>query len=218
MSIGERRLYLCTPDREDLASFIEACVRGGVDVVQLREKLTPPSRLLPRATLARRVCADLGVPFIVNDSPELAVECDADGVHVGQDDVGASEARRIVGPGRIVGLSTHESAQLVVALGEPVDYVSAGPVVPTPTKPGRPGTGLAYVAETAARCGARQPAMPFFVTGNARPDTVGEIVGAGARRVVAVRWLTEASDPQRSARELRDALDQAIAAAQGLET
>ncbi|MGO9560629.1 MAG: thiamine phosphate synthase [Acidimicrobiales bacterium] len=218
MRIGERRLYLCTPDREDLASFIEACVAGGVDVVQLREKLTPPSHLLSRANLARRVCADLGVPFIVNDSPQLAVECEADGVHVGQDDMAASEARRIVGPERIVGLSTHEPAQLEVALGEPVDYVSAGPVVPTPTKPGRPGTGLGYVAEAAALCAAHEPAMPFFVTGNARPDTVGEIVHAGARRVVAVRWLTEASDPRRSARELRDALDRAIAAAQRAET
>jgi thiamine-phosphate pyrophosphorylase len=217
VKIGDRRLYLCAPDREDLASFIEACVSGGIDVVQLREPRLALSELLPRATLARRVCEALGVPFIVNDLPELAVECDADGVHVGQDDVAASEARRIVGPDRLVGLSTHEPAQLEIALGEPVDYVSAGPVVPTPTKPGRPGTGLGYVAEAARRCASRSPAMPFFVTGNARPDTVGEIVRAGARRVVAVRWLTEAGDPRQAARELRDALDRAVEGIEGTE-
>lgn len=215
MSLGDRRLYLCTPDRDDLAGFITACVRGGVDVVQLREKRDlSPHHLLPRARLVRTVCSDLGVPFILNDWPEGAVECEADGVHVGQDDMAAADARRIVGPDRIVGLSTHQVSELGPALDEPVDYVSAGPIVPTPTKPGRPGTGLAYVTEAARMC-AERPArpMPFFVTGNARPDTVADIVAAGATRVVVVRWLTESPDPERAAHQLRDALDFALDAA-----
>ncbi|MHB1988885.1 MAG: thiamine phosphate synthase [Acidimicrobiales bacterium] len=210
MKLTDQRLYLCSPDREDMALFLQACVSGGVDIVQLREKRLSRAELLPRARLARRVCESLGVPFIVNDSPELAAECDADGVHVGQDDVAAQEARRIVGQDKIVGLSTHDRGQLELALAEPVDYLSAGPVVPTPTKPGRPGTGLGYVAEAARRCAARGVAMPFFVTGNARPDTVAALVRAGARRVVVVRWLTEAADPAGAARALRDALDRAI--------
>jgi len=99
-----------------------------------------------------------------------------------------------------VGLSTHAPAELDAA-AEPVDYVSVGPVVPTPTKPGRVGTGLDYVRYAAAT--AR---VPFFVTGGATPDTVGAIVAAGASRVVAVRWLTEAADPEAAARALRAAL------------
>lgn len=210
MKLHNQRLYLCAPDREDLAQLIEACVAGGVDVVQLREPRLGRAELLSRALLARQVCEDLGVAFVINDDPELAVECGADGVHVGQDDAPATEARRTVGPEAIVGLSTHAPAELEKALDEPVDYVSVGPVVATPTKPGRPGTGLGYVSEAARLCAARSPEMPFFVTGNARPETVGEIVRAGGRRIVAVRWLTEAVDPKAAARELRDALERAL--------
>jgi thiamine-phosphate pyrophosphorylase len=130
---------------------------------------------------------------------------------VGQDDVAAAEARRIVGADRIVGLSTHDPDQLAAALDEPVDYVSAGPVVPTPTKPGRPGTGLEYVTTAAALTAQCTPAMPFFVTGNARPDTVAAMVHAGARRIVVVRWLTESADPGKAAKDLASALDAAIA-------
>jgi thiamine-phosphate pyrophosphorylase len=120
---------------------------------------------------------------------------------VGQDDVPPSVCRRILGPDAIVGLSTHAPAELDAAAAEPVDYVSVGPVVPTPTKPGRAGTGLDYVRYAAAA--AR---VPFFVTGGATPETVGAIVAAGASRVVAVRWLTDAADPEAAARTLRAAL------------
>ncbi|HEX2064061.1 MAG TPA: thiamine phosphate synthase, partial [Acidimicrobiales bacterium] len=156
--LSARRLYLCTPDRPDLASFLDACIRGGVDVVQLREKALEARPLLERARLARQVCADLGVPFLLNDRPDLALEAGADGVHVGQDDAPPALARRILGPEAVIGLSTHGPDQLDATASEPVDYVSAGPVAPTPTKPGRPGTGLDYVAYA-----ARRSAHPFFV-------------------------------------------------------
>jgi thiamine-phosphate pyrophosphorylase len=149
------------------------------------------------------VCAAAGVPFILNDRPDLALECGAAGVHVGQDDAPPSLARRILGPEAVVGLSTHAVAELSAAILEPVDYVSAGPVVPTPTKPGRPGTGLDYVTEAAERCGT----LPFFVTGGVTPDTVPALAGAGARRFVVVRYLTESADPRSAARRLRDAID-----------
>ncbi|MGO8875901.1 MAG: thiamine phosphate synthase [Acidimicrobiales bacterium] len=205
-----RRLYLCTSDREDLEGFLRACISGGVDVVQLRDKRLDDAGIVQRAGLAQRVCADLGVPFILNDRPDLAAEMGADGVHVGQDDVAAVEARRLLGEGGIVGLSTHEPAQLEAALLEPVDYVSVGPVVPTPTKPGRPGTGLDYVRIASRLAAGCAPPMPFFVTGNARPDTVGAMVAAGARRVVVVRWLTESPEPESAARQLAAALDGAV--------
>ncbi|MGH9297693.1 MAG: thiamine phosphate synthase [Acidimicrobiales bacterium] len=210
MNLGDRRLYLCTGDRPDLSEFIAACVRGGVDVVQLREKALFDGELISRARIARETCGELGVPFVLNDRPDLLAETDADGVHVGQDDMTVEKARTVIGENRMLGLSTHDPEQLEQALGEPVDYISAGPVVPTPTKPGRPGTGLGYVSEASRRCGSQQPPMPLFVTGDARPATVEAMVGAGARRIVVVRWLTESDEPERSAREIREALDRAI--------
>jgi thiamine-phosphate pyrophosphorylase len=207
--LAGRRLYLCTADREDLAGFLGACINGGVDVVQLRDKNLGDADLLARGRLAQSVCADRGVPFILNDRPDLAAALGADGVHVGQDDAPASDVRAIVGEEMIVGLSTHAANQLEAAMSEPVDYISAGPVVPTPTKPGRPGTGLDYISEVARRTAERLPALPFFVTGNARPETVGAMVSAGATRFVVVRWLTEAQDPARNARQLVDALERA---------
>src|ERR1043165_4855745 len=139
------RLYLCVPDRPDLERFIEACIKGGVDVAQLREKEADPRPLVARARLALRVCRGLGVPFILNDRPDLALEVGADGVHVGQQDAPPSLARRILGPDAIVGFSTHAPAELDAATHEPADYLSAGPVSPTPTKPGRAGTGFEYL-------------------------------------------------------------------------
>ena len=203
--LAERRLYLCTPDRPDLASFVAACIRGGVDIVQLREKDLDARPLLARARVVRDVCRHFGVPFVLNDRPDLALEVEADGVHVGQDDAPPALARRILGPDAIVGLSTHAPAELDAAAGEPVDYISAGPVSATPTKPGRLGTGLEYVAYAAAHS-----VRPFYVTGGVTPSTVADVIGAGARHVVVVRWLTEASDPEAAARALRTALETAL--------
>jgi thiamine-phosphate pyrophosphorylase len=204
--LGDRRLYLCTPDRPDLEQFLEDCITGGVDIVQLRDKVLDARPLLPRARLARTVCAVHGVPFILNDRPDLALEVEADGVHVGQDDAPPALARRLMGDDAIVGYSTHAPAELDAAAPEPVDYLSAGPVSPTPTKPGRPGTGLSYLSYAATR--AR---VPWFVTGGVTPTTVSGLVAAGARRFVVVRWLTEATDPHRAAVELRRAVDEALA-------
>jgi thiamine-phosphate pyrophosphorylase len=197
-----RRLYLCTADRPDLADFLTACIAGGVDVVQLRDKVLDARPLLARARLATQVCADHGVPFILNDRPDLALECGAAGVHVGQDDAPPALARRILGPDAIVGLSTHAPAELDAAGGEPADYVSTGPVSATPTKPGRPGTGLGYL-----RYAAGTLSRPWFVTGGVTPDSVGAMLDAGARRFVVVRWLTESADPEGAARALREVID-----------
>jgi thiamine-phosphate pyrophosphorylase len=200
--LGDRRLYLCTADRPDLAAFLVACISGGVDVVQLRDKHLDARPLLARARLAAAVCADHGVPFVLNDRPDLALECGASGVHVGQDDAPAALARRILGPEAIVGLSTHAPAELDASAAEPADYVSVGPVSATPTKPGRAGTGLDYL-----RYAARTATRPWFVTGGVTPDTLPAMLDAGARRFVVVRWLTEAADPSAAARQLRAVMD-----------
>jgi thiamine-phosphate pyrophosphorylase len=202
--LAGRRLYLCTGDRPDLAAFLAGCIEGGVDLVQLRDKRLDARPLLDRAAIAGQVCRDLGVPFILNDRPDLALACGADGVHVGQDDVPPATARAILGPDAIVGLSTHAPAEWDAAALEPVDYLSAGPVDPTPTKPGRPGTGLDYLRYATGRA-----IRPWFVTGGVTPETVPAMAAAGARRFVVVRYLTEAADPRTNARQLRGAVDRA---------
>jgi thiamine-phosphate pyrophosphorylase len=218
--LSGRRLYLCTPDRPDLEPFVEACLEGGVDIVQLREKALPHDQLAGRAALVQRICSHHGVPFILNDLPELAAAIGADGVHVGQDDMPPDAARLVMGDQAIIGLSTHSPPQLATALGEapaepgsipssaPVDYLSAGPVVPTPTKPGRPGTGLGYVSEAVQRS-----PWPVWVTGGVDPATVTGMVAAGARHFVVVRWLTGATDPREHARVLRRVIDEEISRA-----
>lgn len=205
-SLADRRLYLCTADRPDLAQFLEACIAGGVDVVQLRDKLLDARPLLQRARLAALVCRDQAVPFILNDRPDLALEVGADGVHLGQDDAPPKLARRILGHGALIGLSTHAPHELDAATREPVDYVSAGPVERTPTKPGRPGTGIDYLQYAATKS-----RRPWFVTGGVRPDVVADLVKAGARRFVVVRWLTQAPDARSAATALRHAIDEALA-------
>jgi thiamine-phosphate pyrophosphorylase len=210
-SLETRHLYLCTADRPDLEQFLAACMRGGVDIVQLRDKELDDGALVERGRLARAVCADHGVPFILNDRPDLVAQTGADGVHVGQDDLAPVASRLAVGPDALVGLSSHAAGELDAAIGDPdgppapIDYISAGPVSATPTKPGRPGTGLGYVRQAVARS-----PWPVWITGGVAPDTVDSMIEAGARHFVVVRWLTEAADPAAHAQDLRRAIDEGI--------
>jgi thiamine-phosphate pyrophosphorylase len=203
--LSDRHLYCCTPDRADLADFVAKIIDGGVDIIQLRDKHLDARSLLAAAAVCQRVCADRGVPFILNDRPDLALQLGADGVHVGQDDAPVDLCRRILGPEAIIGLSTHAPAELDAALGADVTYLSAGPVEATPTKPGRAGTGLGYAAQAVA---AAQ--VPVFVTGGVTPETVEGLAAAGVRHFVAVRALTEAQDPYAAAFALRSAIDRVL--------
>ena len=199
--LTERRLYLCTSDRPDLEKFIASCIRGGVDIVQLRDKELDARPLLERARLALRVCRGLGVPFILNDRPDLALEVGADGVHVGQDDVAPAEARRLAGAGRFVGLSTHSPAQIAAAHAAGVDYIGVGPVWETATKPGRPAVGLELVAEA-----ARSARLPWFAIGGIDLANLAQVREAGATRLAVVRAIRDAADPEAAARAFRSAL------------
>jgi len=203
--LSTRCLYLCTPDRPDLAAFLGECIAGGVDVVQLRDKELEARPLVARAALAAAVCRDHGVPFVLNDRPDLALEVGADGVHLGQDDAPVALARRILGPDAIVGLSTHGPADLEGAADQDVDYISAGPVEETPTKPGRAATGLGYVTLASGRS-----SVPVFVTGGVTPETIPRLTRGGARRFVVVRYLTQAPDARRAALAVRAAIDRAL--------
>jgi thiamine-phosphate pyrophosphorylase len=204
-AIADCHLYLCTPDRPDVADFVAACISGGVDIVQLRDKHLEARPLMARAQLLSEVCAEHGVPFILNDRPDLALAVGADGVHVGQDDAPVELARSILGPGSIVGLSTHGTDDLADATNREVTYISAGPVEATPTKPGRPGTGLDYLRQATERS-----MVPVFVTGGVTPDRVPVLAAAGARHFVVVRYLTESPDPAVAAGALRSAIDKVL--------
>ena len=205
LELSNRNLYLCVALRPDMASFLPAVLRGGVDVVQLREKQRPDAERLEMARIMVPICHEFDVPFVMNDSPELALESGAAGVHVGQDDVSVSHCRDVLGDEAIVGLSTHSPDEFDAALSERASYLSAGPIVATPTKPGRTGTGLDY----AVTCQARSD-RPVFVTGGVDAANIAGLVAAGLRHFVVVRALCEASSPERAARELRDALDEAL--------
>jgi thiamine-phosphate pyrophosphorylase len=191
--LSDARLYLvCGAVPDD---FLDAAIRGGVDMLQLRMKDAPDDAIL--ATAERFGRHD--VLLIINDRPDLALAAGADGVHVGQDDMPVHEARAIVGPERLVGLSTHTPEQVDGAAG--ADYIGVGPVHETPTKPGRPAVGLDLV-----RYAASHARIPWFAIGGIGPGNVGAVAAAGAARAAVVRALTEAEDPESAARRLRAAL------------
>ena len=192
---AESRLYLVTPVRPELEAFLEAAVKGGVDLVQVRERELPDGELLQALALARAVTNRLGVPLVVNDRPDLAALCEADYVHVGQDDL-PLEAARSFGVG--VGLSTHARKEIDSA---EADYIGVGPVYATPTKEGRAPVGLELV-----RYAAERARLPWFAVGGIDGTNVADVVGAGARRIAVVRAIVGAPDPERAARELRAAL------------
>lgn len=201
----EARLYLCCGAREptELESMLSAAVEGGVDVIQLREKAEGRERILAAAEIFRAVADRTGALFVLNDDPELAVAVGADGVHVGQKDRASAEARAIVGPDRIVGLSTHDESQLAQAVDDTaIDYFSVGPVWETPTKQGRPAAGLEYVSLAAERAGGR----PWFAIGAIDTGNIGQVIEAGARRACVVRAIADSPEPAKAAFELKQAI------------
>ena len=207
------RLYFCCdarPGGEDPEPLLRAALNGGVDIVQLREKSLPRREIERSALTFRRLCDTYSALFIVNDDPGLARACDADGVHVGQEDMAAAEVREEVGPDAIVGLSTHSEEQIAAAGGEPVDYISVGPIWETPTKEGRPAVGLDLIAHAAANA-----PHPFFAIGGIDVSNVSQVVEAGARRLCVVRAIRDAVDPAAVAEQLRGSFAEAGEVAPG---
>jgi thiamine-phosphate pyrophosphorylase len=204
-----RLYFVCDarPNGQDPAPLLEAALRGGADLIQLREKAPRcAEEVVSLAEPFRRAASAHDALFILNDWPELVSECGADGVHVGQDDAPVAEARRAAGPGALVGLSTHSQDEVDAACAAEgdarPDQISVGPVWETPTKEGRPPTGLGLIAHAAANA-----TVPWFAIGGIDASNVAEVVAAGARRVVVVRAIRDAPDPEAAARELRAALD-----------
>jgi len=205
------RLYFVTDVRPGLEELLAVALAGGVDMVQLRDKSASDAELVRAAAVFRRLCDEHGALFWLNDRPDLAGACGADGVHVGQDDMPVADARRVAGANVLVGLSTHSPAQLDAALaaGE-ADQLSVGPVWETPTKEGRPAAGLDYVRHAARVAGSR----PWFAIGGIDLGNVREVIAAGASRVVVVRAIRDAGDPRAAAAALREALEEASVGAE----
>ena len=203
----DARLYLCTDSRReqgDLAEFLDAALRGGVDIVQLREKGLEAKEELALLDVVRELCGRHGALMAVNDRADIALAASADVLHLGQDDLDPAIARRVVGDDVLIGLSTHgpdQAAAVPVAGG--VDYYCAGPVWTTPTKPDRPAVGLEAVQDAAAH----DRGVPWFAIGGiAAGDRLDAVIAAGATRVVVVRALTQAVDPEAAARAVADRL------------
>ncbi len=197
-----RLYFVCEarPGGEDPERLLRAAFAGGVGIVELREKGgEPPER---SGDTFRRLADTYGVPFIVNDDPALARELKADGIHLGQDDLPPAQARDLLGADAIIGLSTHTPEQIEAAHRESVDYISVGPIWETPTKEGRPATGLELV-----RHAAEVATVPWFAIGGIDPSNAGEVIAAGARRICVVRAIRDAADPGSAARDLTAALD-----------
>jgi thiamine-phosphate pyrophosphorylase len=207
--LARARLYLVC-DASFGAAGVRAALAGGSDIVQLREKDGDDAVVLAAAAEFRRAADEHGALFILNDRPDLAAAAGADGVHLGQDDPAPARARAVVGDDAIVGLSTHTVAQADAAQGSGADYFCVGPIHATPTKAGRPAVGVEPVRHAAAV--AR---LPWFAIGGLNAANVGAVLDAGARRIVVVRAITEATDPAAAARALRAALDAATEAGVG---
>lgn len=209
--LRQARLYVVTGMRErrgDLDAFLEAVLRGGADIVQLREKDAEAAQLLRAGERFTQAAQRHGALFIVNDRPDVALALDADGVHLGQDDLPPAIARRILGGDALIGLSTHSGEQFKAAAAE-ADYVCVGPVYATPTKPGRPATGvdlIRHVATLSNRGGERRP---WFAIGGLDTTTLAGVIAAGATRAVVVRAV-DAAEPELGARQLRSLLDSAM--------
>ncbi|MDP3711207.1 MAG: thiamine phosphate synthase [Mycobacteriales bacterium] len=198
--LADARLYLCTPDRPDLADFLEEVLAGGVDIVQLREKGIEARREIALCEVVAEVAARHGAMWSVNDRADVASVVRPDVLHLGQDDLPVPAARAILGDDVLVGRSTHDEQQVAAAAVEPgVDYFCVGPTWPTPTKPGRPAPGLALTRFTAGLGTER----PWFAIGGIDEGNLDEVLAAGATRVVVVRALTEAADPRAAAARLR---------------
>jgi len=201
-----RLYFVCDarPGGQEPDGLLNAAMSGGVGMIELRDRNIPPNVIDRSGQTFRRVANTYSALFIVNDDPHLALELSADGVHVGQDDTDPAEARGIVGPDAIVGLSTHSREQIEAAASEPVDYISVGPIWETPTKEGRPATGLELIG-TAAEIAT----VPWFAIGGIDTENVSEVTAAGAERICVVRAIRDANDPRAAAQALYDAVDPA---------
>jgi len=205
LSIRDAKLYVIV-DRSvlggrDPVETAAAAVRGGADVIQWRDKLSPDGQFLETARQLREQTRKQGVLFIVNDRVAVALRAQADGVHVGHEDLPVPEVRALVGDSMLIGRSTHSIEEALEAQRQGADYIGVGPVFATPTKPGYPAVGLKLVRQVAA-----QISIPWVAIGGIDLENAGLVSSAGAACVAVVRAVAAASDPEAAARLLKEKL------------
>ncbi len=197
------RLYVITGDRGDeleTARIVEAALDGGATIIQLRKKSMPMVEQYRLATALRTLTLAHEALLIINDHADLAIAADADGVHLGQDDLPPDAVRALPGfEGRLIGRSTHSLGQAQLAVNEGADYIAVGPVYPTPTKEGRAAVGTALVSRVAGIVD-----RPFVAVGGIDHDNAAAVVEAGARAIAVVRAVYDAVDPAEAARRLHE--------------
>src|SRR2546423_3140421 len=210
--LSRMRLYLITGDQGgevETARIVEAALEGGANVIQLRKKTMAKGEQYSIARALRRLTQLHGALFIVNDHADIAIAADADGVHLGQDDLPPSVVRELPGfDGRLIGRSTHDLEQAKGAIDEGADYIAVGPVYPTPTKAGRPAVGTALVSQVAAIAD-----RPFLAVGGIDDENLPAVVEAGAGAVAVVRAVYDAVEPAEAARRLREIISPRLAVA-----
>ena len=202
--LAQCHLYLITSPESNIETATLAALQAGVRLVQYRAKNTSDCQQLDQAQRLRNLCQRYQALFVVNDRVDLALAVNADGVHLGQDDLPAAVARRLLGPNRLIGRSTHAIQQLRKAVSDGCDYVGIGPVYTTPTKPDRTPVGLSYVGQAVA-----ESPIPCFAIGGVCASNLAQLRQVGADRVAVVRAITQAADPAAATSCLLECLGQA---------
>lgn len=206
--LSNKKLYLVTnsdnfESENDFLDAVASALKGGVDILQLREKNMPAKKLIELGKKIKQLCLEYETTFIVNDRVDIAAVLDADGVHLGQDDLDVKSARDILGDKCLIGVSTHAPEQALKAVEDGADYIGIGPVFATPTKEGRIPVGLEYV-----RWISENIDLPAFAIGGINEENIDEVLEAGAKRVAVVRAIINAKSPQKAAekflKELRN--------------
>ncbi len=197
---------MITPDHEParLEAMAAAALRGGADVLQLRHKVLARGDLLLLARRLRQLTRAAGTLFIVNDHLDLALLSDADGVHLGPDDLSVAGARRVAGDRLLIGASASFPSNAIEAIESGADYIGCGPAFATPLKPNKEAIGPAGVAEVTDAVG---PAVPVFAIGGIDASNIAQLTAAGLVRACVVRAVGDAPDPEAAARRLRAMLD-----------
>ena len=196
-------LYLVTSPCDNLPSVVEAALNGGLQIVQYRDKQANDLARLQTARKLKQLCNQYDALFIVNDRVDLALAVEADGVHLGQQDIPIQLARQVLGPHRLVGRSTTNATEMERAIAEGADYIGVGPVYATPTKAGKPAAGLEYV-----QYAAQHAPMPWFAIGGIDLSNLPDVMGAGATQVAVVRAIMQAESPTQTTQDLLAQLQQ----------
>ncbi len=210
IKLADKKLYLVTNSdkfetQDEFLDAIASALEGGVEIVQLREKIMSAKKIIELGKKVKQLCAQYGAIFIVNDRVDIAMLLQAEGVHLGQDDLDIKSARALVGESMIIGVSTHAPEQALKAVEDGADYIGVGPIFETPTKQGRKAVGLEYV-----KWAAENIEIPFFAIGGIDKENVGEVLKSGAKRVAVVRAIVSSKSPQKAAKDFSKFINNAI--------